>query len=1084
MRNPRLPVSILCALLILVAGARAGQNGPPLLLRSPTLSETQVVFSFAGDLWSVPREGGDARRLTSHPGTEIEPRFSPDGRWVAFTGEYEGNRDVYVVPAEGGVPRRLTYHPGTDSCRGWTPDGKRVLFLSARDSASGIPRLFTLGLDETVPEPLPLPVGAEGAFSPDGSRLAYVPVLQAQGDSWKRYAGGQTTPIWLVNLKTLDVEKVPRENSNDSAPMWVGEKLSFLSDRDGPVSLYAYDTRSRRVARLVKNGGLDMKSASAGPGAIVYEQFGGLYLFDLGSSVPSPLRVRVAGDLPEVRARLLDVSDRIASADLSPSGARALFEARGEILTVPAEKGNPRNLTGTSAAAERSPAWSPEGRSIAYYSDESGEYHLHVRDAGGGEPRKIGLSSPPTFYYNLRWSPDSKKIAFSDRRLTLHIAEVESGDLTQVAENRLESWDFEQAWSPDSRWLAYVRLNPNRMGQVMVYSVEGRASHPVSDGMSDAELPQFDRSGKYLYFAASTDSGPALGGIDLSASNQRVTRSLYLTVLRKDLPSPLAPESDEEKGAPAAGTGPAKPEMPAPGPEPVRIDLEGLDQRVLALPLPARDYALLRSGKAGVLFIGERIPRTPGMFVQRFDLATRKAERYLEGVARFALAASGEKALVQQGQQWAIHATAGAPAPGAGSLTVSGMQVRLDPRAEWRQMYREVWRIERDFFYDPNHHGLDLAAAERRYAPYLEGLASRADLNYLFEEMLGELTVGHMFIGGGDIPKPKEVPGGLLGADYAVENGRYRFKRVYSGENWNPDLRAPLTAPGVGVTVGEYLLAVNGRDLRQSDNLYSLFEGTSGRQVSLKVGADPGGAGARDVTMVPIARESGLRRRAGFEENRRKVDRATDGRVAYIYLPDTGTGGYTEFNRYFFAQVNKQGAIIDERFNGGGKAADYIIDYLNRPLMNFWATRYGEPYPTPYGAIHGPKVMLINEYGMSGGDAMPWYFRRAGIGPLIGTRTWGGLVGIGGYPQLVDGGFVTAPHFAFYTPEGKWEVENRGVAPDIEVELDPKSFAQGKDPQLERAIEWVLDALKKNPPKQYRRPEYPNYHPKRGSRRP
>jgi len=1062
--------------------ARAAQ--PVILPRQPTLNRTQVVFSYAGDLWTVSREGGDATRLTAGAGVEANPVFSPDGTQIAFSGEYDGNVDVYVVPAAGGVPRRLTYHPSTDVVVGWTPDGKEIIFSSNRMSFSPrFSRLFTISVEGGFPRELPLPMGYEASYSPDGKRVAYVPLPrdpfpgQGLSQAWKRYRGGLATPIWIATLADSSIEKIPRRDSNDFNPMWIGQTIYFLSDREGPVTLFAYDTRTKRVSRVIENHGFDLKSASAGPGAIVYEQFGSLHLYDLATGRTRSLVVRIAADLLAVRPRRERVGDRIVRGRLSPSGVRAVFEARGELLTVPAEKGDVRNLTNTPGVAERDPAWSPDGRWIAYFSDESGEYALHIRSQSGlGEVKKIPLGTPPSFFYTPVWSPDSKKIAYTDKRLTLWYVDVEKAIPVKVDTTTYENpWRvLDPAWSPDSRWIIYTKQLDNRLCAVLVYSLETEQRHPLTDGMSDARFAAFDASGKYVYFTASTDVGPATGWLDMSSFNRPVTRSVYLIVLRKDTPSPLAPESDEEKVA----------EAPAASKQPVvvTIDFDNIGQRILALPIPARNYIGLRTAKAGTLYLLEASPPfipladAPTMTLYSFTLEKRKVDKVLEGLTAFDLSHNGEKMLFKQGDRWFIAPTAPPVKPGEGALRTDDMEVLVDPRAEWRQMYHEVWRIERDFFYDPGHHGLDLAAAEEKYKPFLDAIAHRTDLTYLFAEMLGELSVGHLFIGGGDLPPVKRVKGGLLGADYTIENGRYRFARIYTGENWNPQLRAPLTQPGVNVQVGDYLLAVNGRELRATDNIYSFFEATAGRTVVLRVGPDPTGADAREVTVVPVESEIGLRALAWIEGNRRRVEELSGGRLAYIYLPDTAVGGYTNFNRYYFAQINKEGAVIDERFNSGGTAADYIIDYLRRPLMNYWLTREGKIFTTPAGAIFGPKAMIINEYAGSGGDLLPWLFRRAGIGPLIGKRTWGGLVGIYDYPPLIDGGTVTAPRVAFFTPAGQWEVENQGVAPDIEVELDPKAWREGRDPQLEKAVEVVMDALAKNPLPVPKHPVFPTYH--------
>ena len=1069
-------------LLVVAFCALGAQTEKPLLLQKPTINRTHVVFSYAGDLWIAPREGGEARRLTVGPGIETDPYFSPDGTLIAFSGEYDGNVDVYVVPATGGVPRRLTWHPDADRVVGWTPDGKRILFSSSRHSYTRVSRLFTVPVEGGFPEEVPLPMAEQGSYSPDGTRLAYVP-LRPAFIAWKRYRGGRTTPIWIADLKDSRIEKIPRDNSNDFYPMWVGDRIYFLSDRNGRFSLFAYDLNSRQVREVVPNSGMDFKSASAGADAIVYEQFGSLNLYDLKTGRTRRIPITLAGDVPTIRPSFERVARSIRDAGLSPTGVRAVFEARGEILTVPVEKGDIRNLTNSPGVADRYPAWSPDGRRIAYFSDESGEYALHIADQSGlGPTEKIPLDNPPSFYYSPVWSPDGKKIAYTDARLNLWYMDLEKKTPVKVDTDTYSKPErtLDPSWSPDSRWIAYTRQLRNHFRAVFIYSLEENKSRQVTDGMSDARYAVFDPNGELLYFTASTDTGPASGWLDMSGFNRPVSRNVYVIVLRKDLPSPLAPESDEEKPQEAAKPKePPKKEETGAAPR-VRIDFDNISQRILALPIPARNYSGLWVGKSGILFLAEAEPVTQRMRqtvnIHRFELKTRKTDRFLEAVRFFDVSHNGEKVLYRKGDQWAVAGAAQPPRPGEGVLRLDAMEVRVDPKAEWRQMYREVWRIERDFLYDPGLHGLDLAAVMKKYEPYLDGIAHREDLNYLFSEMLGELCLGHVRAGGGDVPEIRRVGVGLLGADYRIENGRYRFARIYSGENWNPDLRAPLTQPGVNVQEGEYLLAVNGRELRPPDNLYSFFEGTAGKQVRLRVGPDPSGAGSREVTVVPVESEAMLRHYAWVEGNRRKVDQMTGGRVAYVYLPNTGEAGYASFNRYYFSQIDKQAAIIDERFNGGGMAADYIIDSMRRSLMNYWTTRYGEIFTTPLAAIFGPKVMIINEYAGSGGDAIAWYFRKARLGPLVGKRTWGGLVGIFGFPPLIDGGMVTAPNLAFFNTEGDWEVENRGVPPDIEVEFDPAAWRQGRDPQLEKAVEIVLDALKKNPPPVPKKPPYPNYY--------
>jgi tricorn protease len=1103
----RLRTLLLLIVALLFARVSVAADESPLLVHSPTLSKSQIVFVYGGYLWSAPREGGEARQLTTG-GHETHPVFSPDGKWIAFSGEYDGNIDVFVMPAEGGTPRRLTWHPGPDLVRGWTPDSKRVLFDSGREAYADFDRLYTVGVEGGWPEVLPMWRGEAASYAPDAKRIAYVPNLKWQ-TSWKRYKGGQTTPIYIVDLNDLKLEKVPRQNSNDDDPVWFGDSVYFLSDRSGSVALFAYDTKSKSVKQIVENKGLDFKSLSAGPDALVYEQFGEIFVIDpRGNGKPAKIEVHVSGDLPATRAHYEKVGDKIEGAAISPTGARAVFEARGEILSVPAEKGDVRNLTRTTNIVERDPSWSPDGKSIAFFSDESGEYALHIVDqSSAGAVKKINLGNPPSFFYGPVWSPDSKKIAYTDKRINFWYVDVEKGVPVKVDSDRFEDPSVQLAltWSPDSKWLTYSKFLESHLRAIFVYSLDSAKVSQVTASIGDARYPVFDKSGKELFFAASTDIGLSAGWLDLSSYQHPVLRSVYAIVLKSGDKSPVEPESDEEKSAEAKADDKKddkkkdadkdtdkkkddekrkdddkkKSESPK-----TTIDLDGIEQRTVSLPIKPANYVGLDAGKEGELFLTE-IPDVPRFergpqsgAITKFDLKTRKTEPFLGNTNSFAVSANGEKVLYRQGPGWFIAATSAAPKPGDGALKVSAMEVYVDPRAEWNQMYREVWRIERDFLYDPGHHGLNIAAAEKKYAPYLKNLGGRADLNYLFDEMLGEITIGHMFIRGGDMPPAPRVKGGLLGADYKIENGRYRFARVFSGENWNPDLRAPLTQPGVEVKPGDYLLEVNGVDVKPPADVNMFLENTAGEQVRIKVGPSPNADAkdAREITVVPVDDEDGLRIRAWEEGNRRKVDELSGGKLAYVHVPDTNVGGYLNFNRFYFGQVGKEAAIIDERYNHGGQIADSIIDLLERPMRNCAITREGEKFCSPLAQIYGPKTMIINEMSGSGGDALPWMFKQDKVGPLVGTRTWGGLVGIWNYPVLMDGGGVTAPRGALYGLHGEWEVENHGIAPDVEVENDPASVAGGHDAQLEKAVQVTLDALKKNPVVIPDHPPYPNYH--------
>ncbi len=1078
-------VSGLCLLTGMICAQAA-----PLLLQTPSVSATRITFAWGGEIWTVPRAGGAASLLVGGAGTAMDPVFSPDGAWVAYTDVANGNPDVFVVPTAGGTPRRLTWHPAADEAVGWSPDGKSVLLRSNRDAANDSSQLYLLPLSGGLPRALPLAMAEQGALSPDGKQIAYNPVFQWEPD-WRGYQGGQTPRIWIARLSDSSVTKVPRENSSDSDPMWLGSHVYFLSDRNGPATLFDYDTATGKLAQLVANDGYPIDGASAGAGAIVYTQMGELHLLDLASGKNSIVPVSIDGPLPQTVPYFKKVAKEIEHWGISATGARAVFEAHGDIFTVPADKGDVRDITRTENAAERDPAWSPDGKSVAYFSDASGEYALYIRDQDGLKPpRRIDLGLPPSFFYSPRWSPDGKRIAYSDKRLNLWVVDLADAKPVKIDTDLFDTplHEFDQSWSPDSRWIVYTKQLPNHLHAVFVYSLDSRKTTQITDGMSDCLYPVFDASGKYLYFTASTDSGLSPGWLDMTSEAHPVTRGVYVAVLRKNLPSPLAPESDEDKGVASAATqfdggtkkkqdeGKSRSDADA-----VAIDFDGLLQRTLALPIPPANFAGMSAGKTGELYLleapqvaEEESPTT----LKRFDLRKRKTETLAEGVTAFALSADGNKMLIRIGKEdWAIAAADKPAKPGEGKIATAAMEVHVLPRAEWAQMYAEVWRIERDFFYDPHFHGLDIAAAEKHFRPYLAGVGSRQDLNFLFRKMLAYLSVGHMFVRGGSMPDLPKIAVGLLGADYDVANGRYRFAKVYDGENWNPQLQAPLTQPGVNVRAGEYLLTVNGREVHANDDLYGFFQQTVGKQTVLRVGPNADDNGSREVTVMPVASEKGLRHLAWVEHNRREVDRLSGGKLAYVYLPDTAGGGFTNFNRYFFAQTDKQGALIDERYNHGGQLADYIVDYLSRPAMTRVMTREGQTYTEPTQAIFGPKAMLINQFSGSGGDALPWYFKRKHIGPLIGERTWGGLVGIGMYPVLLDGGRVTAPRWALFGLHGQWEVENHGIAPDIEVWQNPALTREGHDPQLERGVAELMQTLKEHPAPVYPDPAYPDFKP-------
>lgn len=1053
------------------------------LLSQPAVSKTHIAFVYAGDLWTADISGNNVRRLTSDMGIEFNPAFSQDGKLIAFSAQYDGNTDVYVVSVDGGVPKRLTWHPGNDIVRGFTPDGSAVLFISPRSVFTrALNQLFTVPLEGGFPNKLEIPNAYKASYSPDGTRMAYTPLGEAFLQ-WKRYRGGLTSTIWIYTFKDHSVEKIPQPEgrSNDTDPMWVGNKIYFRSDKNGEFNLFSFDPVSKEIKQLTNHVDFPILSASAGGEAIIYEQAGCLQLFDLQSNQSSQITIGVATDLLEVRPRYVKGSRYIRDASISPSGARAVFEFRGEIVTVPAEKGDFRNLTNTTAVHERSPVWSPDGKSIAYFSDESGEYELHVRSQDGkGDVKKFKISQSG-FYDSPVWSPDSQKISFADNSWTLYWIDLKTGVVKKIGSEYLlgpsRIRTVYSVWSSDSKWIAYTLNSAAYMQKVFVYSIEQDKSFPITDGMSEVSNPAFDMSGKYLFFLVSTDAGPIKNWFDMSNADMRMTSTIYLAVLQKGVPSPLAKESDEEKG-------PEKKEEPKDKKEKTEtkaafsIDFEGLNHRILNLPIAEGNYYDLQAGEEGQIYYLEapatsRGPYAPETKLHKYDLKKRKDEVLMEGVNAYRLSADSKKLLYVSRDSWGIVPAEGSIKPGQGKINTEAIEVLVDPRAEWRQIFQEAWRINRDFFYDPNMHGVDWKAMYEKYAGFLPHISCRSDLNRVVQWMCSELAVGHHRVGGGDtLSREDRVPCGLLGADYSIENGRYMFKKVYGGLNWNPELRSPLTEPGVDVKEGEYLLAVQGKELRYPENLYSLFENSADKIIEITIGPNPDGTGSRTVQVVPVANESALRNRDWVEGNLKRVNEATGGRVAYVYVPNTSTLGHTYFKRYFFPQADREAIIVDERFNGGGSIADYYIDILRRPFISYWNMRYGADLKTPTASIQGPKVMLINENAGSGGDLLPWMFRKFKLGQLIGKRTWGGLVGTLGFPVLMDGGYVTAPNLAIWTEDG-WVVENVGVPPDIEVEQSPADVIKGLDPQLEKAIEVIMEELKKNPPKKLKRLPYP-----------
>lgn len=1054
-----------------------------LLLAEPDISERHITFVYDGDVWVANRDGSAAYRLTTAEGQESLPHFSPDGASIAFSGNYDGNIDVYLVPIAGGSPKRLTWHSADDLVEGFDPQG-RIVFSSQSDVPS--PRdvhLFTIEPNGTFPQRLPIPRGVDADVSPDARAIAYVQMPPQP--QWKTYRGGSVSRIAIMNFADHALRNVPQppDRCNDINPMWIGGKLYFDSDRSGEFNLHSFDPATGQVSQLTSYTDFPVDNANAGAGKIIFEQAGRLLVFDPATSNTATLRAAVASDLRETRPRRVSNVDYVRGVSPSPDMEQVALEYRGEIITVPAKKGPAiRNLTQSAGANDRSPAWSPGGSKIAWFSDESGDYALYVADRNGsGKPRRIAIDGGSGFYRDLKWSPDEKRVSFLDNAYSVFVLDLDTGRAQRIAENQYFGHTpfISHNWSPDSQWLAYTQNSNGLIQTVYVYSIAQRKAFRVTDGLTEVSEPVFDRNGRYLYVIASDQAGPVKDWFSLASLDLTFTHSLYAIVLRKGDPSPLPRE-----GETVASTDAPTPAAPtdAGADTAVTIDFDGIGDRIVPLPTGGATLRGLRAGKSGELYY-LWTPATPAVNalntaaeLKRFVMNERTAKTLLAGVDAYFVSADGEKVLVRQGKSLKI-APAGAEIKpeAATAVPVEEVSVLIDPRAEWRQILREAWRLNRDFFYAPNYHGIDWNATWTKYEPFVDHAATRSDIGRIMAAMASELRVGHSYSTKGEsIDKPPNVGIGLLGADFEVAEGRYRFKKVYGGLDWRPGLRAPLRAPGISVADGEYLLAVDGKQLTTERNVYSAFENMVEKSVQITVGPRADGQGARTLDVVPIGNERELRYIDWVESNIRKVDAATGGRVAYVHVPDTSVAGHASFKRYFFPQSHKEALIVDERNNGGGFVADYIIDILRKQPVIRWATRYGQDLRTPRAAINGPKVMIINEGAGSGGDLLPWMFRKFQLGQIVGTRTWGGLVGNLEIHTLLDGGTITAPNIAGWSPEDGWVIENEGVPPDVEVEQSPRSMLAGRDPQLEKAIEIALAELKKQPPAQPPRPAYPN----------
>ena len=1056
-------------LVLMLAGAALSE--PTALLRQPSVSADHVAFVYAGDLWVSERDGSNPRRLTSSPAEENNPHFSPDGSLIAYAANYDGNTSIHVIGVEGGQPRRLTWHPANDIPVGWSADGSAVAFASSRETDHGrSAQLYHVPIEGGAPVRQMAARFFRGQWDEQGRRLAYIDFGPAYNGlyggtaGWKGYRGGTTPSIRIFDTQAESVLAIEGERVNDLNPLWLDDQVYFLSDReDKRFNLFRFDPETERLEQLTDKALWDIRWASGHDRHIVYEAGGRLHEFDLDSSQTRMLEISINPDLPQLRSEFRNVRGNIQAARLSPNGKRALITARGEVFSVPVKDGSTRNLSNTEGVREYTALWSPAGDRVAWIVETlHGQYLKIVDQTGIGESQRWTLGTD--FFQLQAWDADNDRIFYTDNRLRLHMIDLESGQTREVGRNTRQG-GFDLAVSPDGRWLAHTLRQPNYFRDLVIYDLDNHRSHNVTDGMADVASPAFSPDGQYLYFAASTNSGPLQFGLDMSSQERPYRAGLYALVLAADGDSPLEPRTgDEEAAEDDNGNNDGDNDEVV-----TRIDFEGLLARKVALPVAKGNYGNLQVSADGNLYYIHRaqagaLVEQPGESMSkhhdlvRFDLEKREAENVLSGLQNFDMAAAGKHLLIQRdGGVLAVAEINADIRPE--NVDLGDLQMRIDPRAEWSQIFDEGWRMQRDFFYAENLHGLDWEAIYDQYLPLLDHVGRREDLNELMVEMIAELHAGHNRVGGGDVYRPNGPGVGLLGANFKISNGRWQIARIYTGEAWNPFLRGPLAQPGNEAREGEYILAINGRELEADDNLFERLLNTVDEQVTLRVGPRTDGRDSRDIVIEPVGSENQLRLWGWIEDNRRAVDEATDGRVGYIYLPNTAGPGYTFFNRMFHAQLDREALIIDERSNGGGQAANYIVEVLSRRHLSNWVYRDGLMSATPMGALHGPKIMLIDQDAGSGGDYLPYAFRELGIGKLMGTRTWGGLIGIFANPLLIDNGVMTVPHFRFVDVDNNWSIENEGVAPDIHVELDPLATNAGRDTQLEAAIAEILDQL-------------------------
>lgn len=1083
----------LILLISILAYSNAVYSQGTRLLRQPAITETQIAFAYGGDIWITDFDGIKTERLTSTPAVESNPHFSPDGKWVAFSSNRSGTQAVYIVPVEGGTPKRLTWHPAPASVCGWSPDGKKVLYATSRDNApSSYSCLWTVSTEGGPSARLTSQWAADGSFSPDGSQII-IDRIQRWDVEWRNYRGGQNTPLVLLNLADQSEKLIPHESTFDIQPLWLNNTIYFLSDRDRTSNIWSYAPPTGDLKQVTHFTGSDIKWLNGHGNILAYERDGYLHTLDLSTNESHQLDITVTADFPWAETKWTDVTKNATRVSLSPAGKRIILEARGEIFTVPAEDGDARNMTRSSGAADHAPIWSPKGNEVAWFSDAGGKgYNLLIASQDGlTQPRTISIGESK-MAWEPAWSPDGKLIAFADDKVRVRIVDVKKGTIKTVetAAANTERGNMGLVWSHDSRWLAYTKTGANNFRQIKVWSAANDSIYSLTNSFADSFSPAWDRDGKHLYFLASTSLALGSGWANTSAITSDPDYAAYIINLKKDDPSPFIPRSDEETvkeekkpepdvKKPAKGKQTEKSDKDTTGAEKkeavdVSIDFVNIERRTITMPLAKGNYRMILSGPSGTIFIGEEKEGVTGFVIQKFTLEKREAKEFTSAASQVSVSADGNKMLARTGSDWKIMNTSAAT--GADGKPVKlALKMLLDRSEEWKQIFEEAWRYEKDYFYDPGMHGRNWNEVYEQYAPLVPYVRHRADLTYILDQINGELSVGHSFVFGGDFPEVDKPSAGLLGADLIPENNRWKIRRIYTTESWNPELSSPLDRPGIKIEAGYYLVGINGKELTATDDPWQFLDGTLDVQTTLHINKTPDFIGSWKEVVKPISSESNLRQRAWVEDNRRMVDRLSEGKLAYIWVPNTSSAGFVSFNRYFFAQQDKKGAVIDERFNGGGLLDDYMVDLMNRRLRASVTNEApgGIPFRLPAGIL-GPKVLLINEMSGSGGDFFPWVFRQQKTGPLIGARTWGGLVKSSVHYSLVDGGALTAPDNAVFDPvNNKWIAENEGVAPDIEVRQDAVSLSKGIDPQLERAVKEALKLLEQEGEIKLVPPPYP-----------